>query len=133
MKVTKRMLLNAFWIVLGMVLVILCMKGRIDAMYSGFGGGLVGVGIVNLIRCLRYQSNSEYREKVDTEITDERNKYLRMKAWSWAGYLFVMVTAAAAVVCMVAGQSDYCRILGMMVCLMVLLYAASYMVLSRKY
>lgn len=130
----KRLALSVFWIILGASLFILSITGVIvSALYSGMGGALMAVGILQVIRNLKYRKNSTYKEKVDIEFTDERNKYLRMKAWSWAGYLVVLIEAIAGVVAAVQGQHLIQQILFYSICLIVFIYWISYLVLSKKY
>lgn len=120
-------------IILGMVLVICGGIGILDGYWSGMGGGLIGVGTVFLIRCIRYSRDPEYKEEYDIEMRDERNSFLRVKAWSWAGYLFVMITAVGAIVFKLLGREDLMMFCGMSVCLVVLLYWICYMVLKNRY
>ena len=59
MKYDRRMYLSLFWLLLGAVLVVCSMTEVVDSYWSGMGGGLVGVGIVQLIRHIRYRKNEE--------------------------------------------------------------------------
>ena len=120
-------------IVLGIILWICGVIGLLDSYWSGMGAGLIGVGIVFLIRQIRYNTNAEYKENYDTEANDERNRFIAMKAWSWAGYLFVMIAAVASIVFKLLGREDLMMFCSMSVCLIMLLYWVSYMVLKRKY
>ena len=109
------------------------MAGLIGDYWSGMGGGFIGVGIAQLVRNIRYLSNDSYREKVDTANADERNRYLSMKAWSWAGYLFVMAAAVATVVFQLLGKQELSMAAGFGVALIVLFYWVSYLFLQKKY
>ena len=109
------------------------MADVIDEFWSGFGSSLFVVGILLLIRQVRYRTNEEYKETVDTAIADERNNFLRMKAWSWAGYLFVMIAACATIMLKLAGKEDLMMISSGSICLVMVLYWISYMVLKKKY
>ena len=130
----KRLALSIFWILLGGVLLVLSLFEILDSsMYAGMGGALVGVGALQTIRIMRYRNNSEYRERIDTEISDERNQYLHMKSWAWTGYIVVMAEAAGSVVAMVTGHQTYQIILSYSVCLIIAVYWIVHLVLSRKY
>lgn len=130
----KKLALSIFWVVVGIALVVLSITEVLDSsLYAGMGGGLAAVGALQVIRNLRYRSNPEYREKIDVEVNDERNKYLRMKSWSWAGYITVLVEAIAVVVAMITGNHQLQITLSYSVCLITLSYWVAYMVLSRKY
>ena len=130
----KRLALSAFWVILGVTLIILSVTGVLEsALYGGMGGGLTVVGVFQVIRNLRYRKDNEYKEKIDTEYSDERNSFLRMKSWSWAGYITVLVEAIGAVVAMVMGQETIQLVLSYSVALIVFVYWLMYMILCRKY
>ena len=133
MKYDRRMYLSLFWLLLGVVLVVCSMTEVIDSYWSGMGGGFAGVGIAQLIRHIRYRKNEEYREKVDVETNDERNRFLAGKAWAWAGYLFVMVSGVATIALKVMGQDQWSLAASCALCLLLVLYWGSYLVLKRKY
>ena len=130
----KRLALSIFWMVLGIVLIILNMTDVLDqSIYSGMGGALTTVGFLQMMRNLRYRKDEDYREKIDTELGDERNSFLRMKSWAWTGYIVVLAEAIGVVIAMITGQELLCRVLSWSVCLIVGVYWITYMVLSRKY
>jgi len=130
---TKRLIASIVEIVLGIILWICGVIGPLDSYWSGMGGGLIGVGIVFLVRSIRYKRDPEYKENYDTEAKDERNRFIATKAWSWAGYLYVMIAAVGSIVCKLLGREDLMMFCSMSVCLIMLLYWVSYMVLKRKY
>ena len=129
----KRMIANIVEIGLGTGLMICGMEGILDSYWSGMGGALIGMGIVQLIRSIRYQTDQDYRENVDVEAADERNKYLGMKAWSWAGFSFMMIAAVGSIVLKIAGYDLYSVMAGGSVVLIALLYWVSYLFLRKKY
>ncbi|MBP3215159.1 MAG: hypothetical protein J6M58_02930 [Clostridium sp.] len=134
MNNNKRLVLSIFWIVLGITLMILSIAEVLDdSVYSGMGGALTAVGALQLMRNLKYRRDPEYREKIDTELSDERNRFLQMKSWSWAGYIAVMVQAVASVAAYFMGQRTVQLVLWYSICLLVLAYWVSWMILSRKY
>lgn len=134
MNNNKRLVLSIFWTVLGITLMILSIAEVLDdSVYSGMGGALTAVGALQLMRNLKYRRDPEYREKIDTELSDERNRFLQMKSWSWAGYIAVMVQAVASVAAYFMGQRTVQLVLWYSICLLVLAYWVSWMILSRKY
>ena len=130
---TKRLILSIIWTVLGAVIVVLSCLEILDEFWSGFGGGLVAVGLLQLFRNIRYRTNNDYKEKVDVEVNDERNKFLSTKAWAWTGYTFIICCAIATIVFRVAGYEEYSFIASMAICLMAVIYFVTYMILRRKY
>ena len=130
----KKLVLSFFWIILGAVLMGLSIAGILDSTYwSGMGGAFIAVGVLQVIRNLRYRNNTEYQEKIDIEYGDERNKYLRMLSWSWTGYLVVLIEAVGVVVALIMGQHTIQMVLAYSVCMIMALYWIIYMILSRKY
>ena len=130
----KRMALDILWIVLGAALILLTMTDVLDdSIYSGMGGALLAIGCLHMGRNIRYRKDPEYREKIDTERNDERNRFLAMKSWSWAGYLVVMIEGVGGVIAMILGKRDLQLIFSYQVCLIIFLYWICYLFLKRKY
>lgn len=132
MNAKRRIILNIFWVVLGFVLFALGVAEKLGPTYSGMGGGMLGVGIMNLVRSWRYSKDADYREKVDVAVTDERLRYVRMKAWSWAGYLFVLASGVATLVFLVTGMEEHMMVSAFSCCGMLVVYWVCYLILNKK-
>ena len=117
----------------GVLLNGLYFAGLADDFWSGLGTAFIFAAAVRLVRMLKYKTNSQYREKVDIEVNDERNKYLALKAWAWAGYWFVLISAIVAIVLRVMGENELSSFASMWTCLMMVLYWVNYLILKRKY
>ena len=133
MNQNKRLIAQIVKIALGIALAACGYAGIIDDYWGGVGAALAIVGSLMLVRQIRYKTNDSYKEEVDIQTNDERNKYLRIKAWSWAGYGFVLIAAVASVFLKIFGYDRYSMIASVAVCVIVLLYWSSYMILSKKY
>ena len=133
MKNYKRLIANVVEVVIGIVLAACGYIGVIDEYWSGMGTALIIVGGIMLVRQIRYRTNMEYKSEVDVQVNDERNQYLRIKAWSWAGYFFVLIAAVGSIIFKILGTDSYSRLAGGCVCLIIVLYWISYLVLKRKY
>ena len=130
----KRLVLSIFYVVLGLTLTAVSIAGVSDSPYlSGMGGGLTVVGALQLIRNLRYRNDKDYREKVDTEMKDERNSFLRMKSWAWTGYIVVLAEGIGVLVAWALGQEQVMQVLSYSVCLILCVYWITWLILSRKY
>ena len=128
-----RMLASILEVIIGSTLCVCYFANLIDEFWSGMGVALIVVGTLFLLRNIKYHTNEKYREEIDVQNTDERNKFLSLKAWSWAGYLFVMIAAVGSIVFKLLGREDLMMLSSGGVCLMILLYWVSWMVLKRKY
>ena len=130
----KKLALSIFWAALGALLAGLSIAGVLDSsIYSGMGGALIAVGTLQAVRNLRYRKDPAYREKIDTEYSDERNRFLRMKSWAWTGYIVVIAQAVGAVAAMIMGRRDLQLMLSYSVCFIMVVYLITLSVLNRKY
>ena len=133
MKNKLRVRFAIVYIILGAMLLGLQFAGIVDDFWGGMGTAFMFIGVLFLYRSIKYKTNESYRENVDTQVNDERNRFIAMKAWSWAGYLFVLVSAAASIVLRIMGMNDMSFLASMCVCAILVLYWISYIVLKRKY
>lgn len=129
----KRIAAQILCAMLGGVLLVLGCFEVVDSFWSGMGAALMVVGALRLIRAYRFSKDASYREKVEIETGDERNRYLRGKAWAWAGYLFILITAVAVIALKVAGQELLSMAASSAMCLMLVLYWGAYFLLRKKY
>lgn len=129
----RRLIASILEIIIGLVLVAASVFGTADEFWNGMGTALLIIGIIFLVKTIKYNTNNDYKEKYDIEINDERNKYLSLKAWAWAGYLFVMISAVITIVMKLIGKEELMMITSGSVCLVMVLYWTSYMVLKKKY
>ena len=130
--------LAVLYIVLGIALFVSCQivdlgNSTLAQILPGMGGALFGVGIVRLVMGIKLEKDAEYRENYEIRINDERNRYLRMKAWSWAGYVFVLIAAVATIVFAVADRKELMMLASGGLCIMLVRYWVSYMIVRRKY
>ena len=133
MKIDRRIIVNILYIVLGGILFGLGFSEILDSFWSGMGGALIAVGTIRTIHILRYSQDESYREKKEIEAKDERNQFIRNKAWAWAGFLFVLITAISTIVFKLLGQELLSMVAGFAICILMVLYWVCYLVLKRKY
>ena len=129
----RRIFLSIFWIVLGIVLCACHFAGLIEEYWSSMGFAFIVVGILQVIRQIRYRTNKDYQEKFDTEVNDERNRFLRNKAWAWAGYLFVLIAAVSTIVFKLMDMEECMMMASGSVCLLIVLYWVCFLILRKKY
>ena len=129
----KRLALSIFWLVLGLVLVVLSTAEVLnDSIYAGMGAALAVVGGLQLGRHIKYRRDPEYREKIDIAAGDERNRAIRMQSWAWAGYIVVLGEMVASLVAFFMGQILVQRVLMLSACALLVIYWVTYVILSKK-
>lgn len=128
-----RLISSILEIVIGVVLCVCYFANLIDEFWSGMGMALIVVGALFLLRNIKYQTNEKYREEIDVQNSDERNKFLSLKAWSWSGYLFVIIAAVGTIIFKFVGKEELMMLSSGAVCLIVFLYWISYIILRKKY
>ncbi len=133
-RMERRMILSIIWVVLGAVLLGLSLAEVLDSsLYAGMGGALMAVGALQVIRKIKYRRDPEYRERVDTAEKDERNRFIRLNSWAWTGYIVVLVECVGVIVAMILGKTQVQMLLAYSVCLILVVYWVSYLILSKKY
>lgn len=133
MKKDRRFIASICWIVIGAALMGVSYAGLADEYWSGMGTALFAVGVIQIVRWIRYWTNGAYKAQVDVEAHDERNRFISGRAWAWAGYLYVLLGAVGTVVFRIAGNEELSVMAGMGVCILMVLYCISWLVLRRKY
>ena len=133
MNNNRRLINSVLEIVLGAALIIISKLFDLDSVWVGMGSALIAVGTVQFLNLLRYRQDADYREKVDTEAHDERNQFIRARAWVWAGTCFVLVGGVLTVLFQILGKQEYATLCGSGVSLLVLFYWISFLILRKKY
>ena len=108
MKSGRKVIGYIICLVLAVTLFGLGYLGIVDEFWSGMGWGLLVISILRLVQIYRFRQNDAYREKMETEVMDERNRFIRNKAWAWAGYLFILVAGCSVIVLKLIGQDLLC-------------------------
>ena len=129
----KDIIFGAVWLLLGLALAVLGYLETLDEFWSGMGSVLLVVGIVRLLRGYRLGKSETYREKREVEETDERVGFIRNKAWAWAGYLFVIISALSTIAFRLLGQNLLCIVSCSAMFLMLVLFWVCFFILGKKY
>ena len=132
-KIIARAVVAALYFIIGASIGIYGEFAAVDPYWSGLGTALMVVGALQMIRIIRYNTSAKYKEETDTAVNDERNRFIGMKAWSWAGYLFVFVAAVASIVFKLIDQEILMFATSGSVCAILVFYWISYFILRKKY
>ena len=128
-----RFFLSFFWILLGAALCLCNVLKLIEDSWFSMGVSLIVVGILQVIRQIRYRTNKDYQEKFDTNANDERNKFISNKAWAWAGYIFVLASGCGSIVFKLMGREYLMVFCAFSVCFLMIAYWLCQLYLEKKY
>lgn len=129
----KRLIVGIISILLGILCQIIYFVGSKDIFWSSLGGGLIGAGIIHLYMVIKYRKSESYRENIDITEKDERYRYISLKAWAFAGYIFIFLCAAAVIAFKLAGYDFYASFLATALCTLIILYVIMYLVFRKRY
>ena len=129
----RRIIPCIIYIILGIALFVLGALEIMDSFWGGMGGALIAIGVIRAVQLIRLRKSEAYREKMEIEMADERNRFICNRAWAWAGYLFVLIAAVSTIGLKLMGQDLLSVAAGCAVCILVLLYWISYLILRKKY
>lgn len=130
---TINLVFAIFWLLLGTVLIGLNITGHGDEFLSGLGTGFVAVGAVQIYRRIRYIRDAEYRSKVDISNTDERLRFISLRAWAWTGYFYVLASAVCTIGFKLAGYDELSLFCSVSLCAVILFYLLMSAILNKKY
>ena len=128
-----RLIISVLEMLIGTALIVCSHFNIVDDFWSGFGVSVLIVGAIFLFKNIKYYANKTYRQEQDVLSQDERNKYISLKAWSWSGYLFVIIAAVGTIIFKVIGKEELMMLCSASICLVVIIYWVSYTILNKKY
>ena len=129
----KRIWMDIVWVLLGSILSVLGMMGKVEEFWNGLGTSLAIMGTIQLFRFYRLYKDDVYREKIEIAALDERNCFIRNKAWAWSGYLFILIASAFVIILKLMKYDLASMVVSGTVIVMLLLYYGSYFILNKKY
>ena len=132
-RITVHWCLAILYVIIGAVLITCAEAHLIDYFWGTMGTVICVVGGTRIIRLIRYRFNPKFKEATDTSIADERNHFIRGKAWAWAGYLFIFAAAIATIVLKILGQDTLMLFCSGSICVLIIFYWIAYFILTRKY
>ncbi|MDO4805618.1 MAG: hypothetical protein Q4A07_00065 [Coriobacteriales bacterium] len=136
MTVKNRVAWYVAYVVGGAVLFVLGMldvSGNGDQYLCGIGGGLVGVGAIRLVQEARRVKDPAYAKRLEVNASDERNVFVAGKSAQITFKWSILGLAIANIVLRPFGYHLVANVLGVVMCMELVVYWVSYLVLSRRY
>lgn len=137
MKLKEQKKFGILWLSIGAALFLaglLLGETEYGSYISGFGGGLMAVGLVRLLRVRRLSRDPEKAADYDASLKDERTVYISNKARSMTLFICVFVQLAASMLAiLVFDQTLVGQVLCGLTCLQGLLYTVFYWHYDKVY
>lgn len=105
---------------------------ELHSYMSGFGGGLVGVGIYNLVICLKAIKNPVKAKEIENEMKDERVKSNSNYAMAIAFRISMFAEAIISIICAISQKIEISKYMGFAICFQLVLYIIVYCEVNKK-
>ena len=138
-KIIKRKLIGAgICLVLGIIsLIILAINYKIIneellSYISGFSSAIITVGLITLIKYTRIMKNQEMIKKIENANSDERLKVINNSSMAISFRISIIVEAIISIICSICNKMEISKYLGFAICFQLVLYLATYFIISKK-
>ena len=138
-KIIKRKLIGAaICLVLGIIfLIILAINYKIiseELLYyvSGCSSSIITVGLITLIKYTRIMKNQEMIKKLENANSDERLKIINNSSMAISFRISIIVEAIISIICSICNEMEISKYLGFAICFQLVLYLATYFIISKK-
>lgn len=134
MKTDWRMFIGVGGVLVGAALAVAYFTGMVgDSYWASLGIALIVTGMITLFRQFRYRTDDAYRTQKEIQRNDERVHFLVGRAWTWAGYIYVLAGSVGGLILRMIGKPVLASMANGSVCLLLVLYALIYWSLQRRY
>ena len=138
-KIIKRKLIKAaICLVLGIIsLIILAINYKIISeellsYLSGFSSGIIVIGVITLIKYTRIMKNQEMTKKIENANNDERLKVINHESMAISFRISLIIEAVISIICAIYNKMEIAEYLGFAICFQLVLYLATYFIISKK-
>ena len=138
-KIIKRKLIGAaICLVLGIIsLINLAINYKIISeellsYVSGFSSAIITVGLITLIKYTRIMKNQEMIKKLENANSDERLKVINNSSMAISFRISIIVETIISIICSICNKMEISRYLGFAICFQLVLYLATYFIISKK-
>ena len=138
-KIIKRKLIGAaICLVLGIIsLIILAINYKIISeellsYMSGFSLGIIGIGIIKLIKYTRVMENEQMTKKIENANNDERLKVINNESMAISFRITIITEAIISMICAIYNKVEIAEYLGFAICFQIVVYLVTYFIVNKK-
>ena len=132
-KIKTRIYTGVLYLIVGAAMIVTYAVKSGNEFLCSFGGALVLMGIVQILKHERLLKNGDALEKLRIAETDERNIMLSHKAKSLAFSLYIFLNCCAVIAFEFFNMEEKAIPLAYSVCALLVLYLICYCILNKKY
>lgn len=132
-KLNTRLYFFIGYTILGIVMISISFILKADDSFlSSFGFALFVVGIARIKRHFTIIKSEESIKKQEIKENDERNIAIANKSKSYAFSVYAFLSGIAIIVFEILGFSDYVMVISVSLCILLLLYYISYLIIRKR-
>ena len=132
-KIKTRIYTGVLYLIVGAAMIVTYAVKSGNEFLCSFGGALVLMGILRILKHKRLLKNGDALEKQRIAETDERNIMLAHRARSLAFSFYVFLSCCAVIVLQFLDMGEKALPLAYSVCALLILYFVCYYILNKKY
>jgi len=133
-KLKKRLLVDLFWAVLGLGMILYYfLTDTINTYPFSLGIAFITIGIIRTIQYRQTITDEKALREKELEEKDERNRMISERAKSWAFSLSIIASGILVILLNLLGYHDEALPFAWYVCGMTLLYWLCWIIIQKKY
>ena len=132
-KIKTRIYTGVLYLIVGAAMTVTYAVKNGNEFLCSFGGALVLIGILKILKHKRLLKNKNALEKLRIAETDERNLMLSNKAKSFAFSVYICLCCCAVIAFEFFNMEEKAIPLAYSVCALLVLYLICYCILNKKY
>lgn len=130
----KNVFVNLVFFLIGVTgMVYYLLSEQQNDMVLGLASGFIGAGVVRLILSIKVLKNEEYKRDLHIKNNDERNKYIATKSRSESFGYSILIEAIITIVFIFKENQHIAQTIGLLICLQLIIYVATYFANNKKY
>jgi len=133
-KLKKRLLVNLFWAVFGLGMILYCFFTDTNNTYPfSLGIAFIIIGIIRTIQYRQTVTDEKVLREKEIQEKDERNQMIAERAKSWVFSFSIIAAGTLVIILNLLGYHDEALPFAWYVCGMVVLYWICWNIIRKKY
>ncbi len=133
-KLKIRLIISIVLLAIGIGIIITSsILGDKNNFFSPFGLALATISIVRIRNYFIITKSEERLKKQEIAERDERNLLIANKAKSISFYIYTILSCLSVIALQLLNKNEFATYISMSICVMLLIYWISYLIIRKKY